>query len=206
MKICTKCKEEKELENFGFNSRIPKKILSECKKCVAIRSRLHYEANREKSNERRKNNYFKNREIELKKQKEYYWKNRTEIRKKVSETNKNPENRKKNNERVKKWNKENPDRVRETARKYNDRNPEKKKAQQYVLWALRLGVISKPNQCEDCRKDKKLEGHHSDYSKYLEVIWLCKLCHAKRHTKDKICRPLHQQIQQWSSFEKRLGD
>lgn len=36
----------------------------------------------------------------------------------------------------------------------------------------------KPDLCEGCNKEKKLTGHHKDYSKPLEVEWLCYECHG----------------------------
>jgi hypothetical protein len=35
--------------------------------------------------------------------------------------------------------------------------------------------------CEVCEKNKLLQGHHEDYNKPLEVIWLCSRCHADEH-------------------------
>jgi rubrerythrin len=46
--------------------------------------------------------------------------------------------------------------------------------------ALEAGrLIKKP--CERCNSIHKVEGHHEDYSKPLEVVWLCKSCHVARH-------------------------
>lgn len=36
-------------------------------------------------------------------------------------------------------------------------------------------------QCEKCGKTEKLEGHHPDYNKPLEVMTLCKDCHEALH-------------------------
>ncbi len=37
----------------------------------------------------------------------------------------------------------------------------------------------KPNKCEMCKRIKPLDGHHEDYSKPLEVKWICRQCHFK---------------------------
>lgn len=34
-------------------------------------------------------------------------------------------------------------------------------------------------RCEVCRSKHKIEAHHPDYRKRLEIIWLCKYCHEK---------------------------
>lgn len=47
--------------------------------------------------------------------------------------------------------------------------------------AVTRGKIVKPAQCEDCGVETKLDGHHPDYSKPLDVMWLCRRCHMRHH-------------------------
>lgn len=47
--------------------------------------------------------------------------------------------------------------------------------------ALCRGSIVKPTYCQHCGRESKLEAHHYDYNKPLEVQWLCKRCHSKAH-------------------------
>lgn len=49
--------------------------------------------------------------------------------------------------------------------------------------AVKKGYVIKPKYCTECGGDKNIQGHHEDYSKPLNVIWLCSMCHAKRHHK-----------------------
>jgi hypothetical protein len=43
------------------------------------------------------------------------------------------------------------------------------------------GKIVKPLRCERCGAKRRLHGHHDDYTKSLEVQWLCSVCHTARH-------------------------
>ena len=46
--------------------------------------------------------------------------------------------------------------------------------------AVRTGRLKKPDRCERCGEKvakPKLQGHHDDYSKRLDVRWLCTKCH-----------------------------
>jgi len=49
--------------------------------------------------------------------------------------------------------------------------------------ALIRGMLLRPKQCSQCLMvpRRTLEGHHPDYSKPLEVIWLCHKCHRTLH-------------------------
>ncbi len=57
--------------------------------------------------------------------------------------------------------------------------PEKTRARTCLNRAISKGYIVKPSICTMCEsKDKKLDGHHEDYSKPLDVIWMCRKCHS----------------------------
>jgi hypothetical protein len=58
---------------------------------------------------------------------------------------------------------------------------EKENARGLVRQAVRDGTIKKPHTCEKCGLARLLHGHHEDYSKPLDVLWLCASCHAKEH-------------------------
>jgi hypothetical protein len=63
-------------------------------------------------------------------------------------------------------------------------DPIKRKAHAAVAQAVFYGRIVKPTNCQDCGKEfpkARIHGHHADYSKPLEVSWLCHTCHQKRH-------------------------
>ena len=58
--------------------------------------------------------------------------------------------------------------------------PEKTKARVAVHYALKTGRLTRPDHCESCLKKRFAESHHEDYSKKLDVEWLCKKCHVER--------------------------
>lgn len=66
---------------------------------------------------------------------------------------------------------------------YREKNQEYQRirARQKLAYAVKAGQILKPKRCEKCNEIHSLEGHHTDYSKPLAVIWLCKSCHEHTH-------------------------
>jgi hypothetical protein len=53
-----------------------------------------------------------------------------------------------------------------------------------VNLAISHGDLISSDRCEHCGSpavNYKLEAHHSDYSKPLEVVWLCRSCHTSIH-------------------------
>ena len=57
----------------------------------------------------------------------------------------------------------------------------KGRAKEQLQIGVRAGQIQKPRFCEVCGRDVQLDGHHFDYSLPLEVLWLCRRCHARVH-------------------------
>lgn len=64
-------------------------------------------------------------------------------------------------------------------RKWRVNNPEKYKAHVVVGNALRDGKLKK-GKCRGCGS-LDVHAHHEDYSRPLEVVWLCDSCHKNRH-------------------------
>lgn len=63
--------------------------------------------------------------------------------------------------------------------KYEKRYPEKYRAHKLLQYAVKKGYILR-GVCK-CG-ETKTQGHHEDYSKPLEVVWVCHQCHAKLHS------------------------
>ena len=67
----------------------------------------------------------------------------------------------------------------EASKKY--RQGEKWVARYTFRNAIRDSKIEKINNCSICRSTLRVEGHHADYSKPLEVVWMCRKCHSAIH-------------------------
>ncbi len=52
----------------------------------------------------------------------------------------------------------------------------------YVIrCAVADGRLMKPENCSQCGDGGKINAHHDDYNKPLDVIWLCNRCHTRLH-------------------------
>jgi hypothetical protein len=59
---------------------------------------------------------------------------------------------------------------------------EKERARSIAWHANRRGVLVPPERCEKCGTAASvLVMHHEDYTKPLDVIWLCNPCHYPMH-------------------------
>ena len=188
MKPCTVCKELKELSEFYKLSKARQHKSdgheARCKTCSKA-----YQASPE--NRTRANAAWKHR---------YH----TDIIFRLGEKEKSlkyrstPEAKAKQAIRSKQWAIDNPEKTREhnikscanyrktpnfkiAIDKYRAKNPEKRTANIKVMNALHPGLLIRPTTCSSCNAEYKPEGHHPDYSKQLEVIWLCKQCHENIH-------------------------
>ena len=66
-------------------------------------------------------------------------------------------------------------------------HPERAKAQSAVSNAVRDKRLFK-QPCEVCGTTVRLHAHHDDYSKPLEVRWLCAMHHHRHHAKDRLAQ------------------
>lgn len=73
--------------------------------------------------------------------------------------------------------------INEKRREYYANNLEKFRAKAKVRNAIKYGRLVRPSKCEAklacCMGDGKIEAHHSDYARPLDVIWVCKSCHYR---------------------------
>jgi hypothetical protein len=47
--------------------------------------------------------------------------------------------------------------------------------------AIRIGQLVKPFHCERCPDPGPLTVHHLDYTRPLDIEWLCRTCHDREH-------------------------
>jgi hypothetical protein len=60
------------------------------------------------------------------------------------------------------------------------RYPERISARQKVGRAIKSGKLTR-GPCEVCGETDQVFAHHEDYSKPLEVNWLCRKHHREKH-------------------------
>jgi hypothetical protein len=80
---------------------------------------------------------------------------------------------------VRNWKARNKERVAEHRKAHRKRYPEKTSARNIVYQRIHDGTLLRPDQCSRCLIECKPEAHHSDYSKPLDITWLCRSCHLQ---------------------------
>lgn len=73
-------------------------------------------------------------------------------------------------------------------RRWVGEHADRRKAHSIVNYALRSGQIKKAEHCLNCGAGEGLEAHHPDYSRPLDVVWLCVPCHRQTHAMIKSYR------------------
>jgi hypothetical protein len=162
MKRCSKCEVEKSEDCFWRRNNRSSGVNSECKECAA---------------RRRTKRYSENKVLFRAKRKEYYAKNREKLCASQVEGQKgNVKYRKYQNSYLIK----------------KKKTGDKKFIARYMLHlAVKTGMIIRESKCTQCLIEGKVEGHHEDYNKPLDVIWLCTQCHRALHQRMKSKTALH---------------
>jgi hypothetical protein len=79
---------------------------------------------------------------------------------------------------LREWNKRNPGRM---TSYLATKDPLRIKARKAVSRAVETGKLLRPAYCEACGLPTNVQGHHDDYTKPLDVRWVCDDCHQLIH-------------------------
>lgn len=143
MKTCSKCKQEKPLEEFQKRKASKDGFTAACKQCLS-------EYDKQRAN----------------------LPHRVKAREEYAKT----EQGRIAGNRAKK--------------KFRESNPVKAKAHNMVSNAIRDGELKK-EPCMICNSSD-VQAHHPDYTKPLDVVWLCPLHHSKIHQYEKRVEEIRQ--------------
>lgn len=106
------------------------------------------------------------------------------------------QNRDRVNQHNREWRAKNKDKMREINRRNyrekknrikacvkarGEKHPERTAASARVNAAIKSGKLKRPDRCEQCGEPCRPDAHHRDYSKPLDVVWLCRSCHLLAH-------------------------
>lgn len=156
MKECFKCGALKPLNDFYKHARMADGHVNKCKEC-----------NKKDVRENRSKNVDYYREYDC-------WRYGT-----------NPDRARRNSEYAK--TDAGKAAIKKAISNYQSRNPEARAAHVILGNAVRRGDIEKPKHCPVClefKPSRQIHAHHDDYSKPLQVRWMCAMCHAKEHGRE----------------------
>ena len=135
--------------------------------------------NRTKSNEIKKRWKIKNRDSYLAQQRMYAIERYKENIEHLREKERSSKRRLQKN----KWVKKNTEYLKQKNKEYYKKNKFKFKARRLLNDAIKRGQVMRAEICSKCSSSLKIEGHHENYDKPFEVIWLCERCHKEHHRK-----------------------
>jgi len=152
-KKCIKCGVVKPLEEFYKHPEMSDGYTNKCKECTKKEN---------KENRCKKIEYYRE-----------YDRQRADLPKRVYARKKYAIEHK-NDEVAKK-------RKVEANRKYRREHKDRQNAHSKINQKNCSVKNLKPSCCSICGKKENLQAHHSDYSKPLEVLWVCDSCHKMIH-------------------------
>lgn len=163
--FCNKCSTEKPIKEFYKKKDSKTGRSSYCKVCIRGQMRKYHHENREQR---------------ISYKKEWYEKNKEEAREKIYAW------KKENPEYMRQWHEQNKDKHAANIKRWHEKHPHYLKCHKEFRSALKQGKLFRPDRCSLCNREGKIEGHHHDYSKPLDVVWVCKECHNDIHAKHRL--------------------
>lgn len=171
-KACPKCGKEYTLSGFSKNRTKADGLQSVCKECVRKANLANSRNNVNRVRAWRAANPDRTKMY----QREYYKKNQKHIYSRHCD-----------------WRNRNPSLVSTQTNEYRTKHPGKWSAVIELNNAVRDGIIYKPTKCQLCGiGDVRIHGHHEDYNKPLDVLWVCPKCHASIHQEKRNGRRTNQ--------------
>lgn len=179
-KICLCCGIPLSLDCFYKKADNLDGFYNKCKTCVREEHRIYREGHKEDTS-RRNREYRKNHKEEITVRMRVYLKEyKRKHRQKLVECRQN--HRKQQAESCRKYYMNNREFKAEYWKNYHLKNQHKAKAHHAVKMEIVKGGLTRPANCEQCGGgDREIYAHHPDYSKPLDVIWLCRICHYEIH-------------------------
>lgn len=173
-KVCSKCFEEKLINEFYLSRGSKDGLQPKCKSCEA----KYRVANKEAIKARKAAYHIANRKVVLEKLRQYRSKNakrnREREKARYAQIKLDPEKYSKYR-RI----------TRTSTKALRLLHPDHAKAHSKVQVAIKSGKIVRPSECSKCGNQCKPDAHHDSYeeSQWLVVRWLCKPCHRAHHRK-----------------------
>jgi len=161
MKVCSKCKIEKSLNDFYTDNSRPDNRQSSCKDC----NNKYLEEYRKTDNRKKALKKYKKSEKGKASEKRYM------ATDKYRETSK----RYKKSEKGKMV-------AASFSKSYRELNPKKIKAYIAMRSAIKNKILIK-RECEVCGSENS-HAHHDDYDKPIDVKWMCKKHHEEWHSEN----------------------
>lgn len=189
MKECRTCHQTKPLEEFyplaKSRSHLGDGRQAVCKECIKARARSPERQQMSRDSWAKRFSILENREKERARAKDFYERHKNDpdfkARHKIAHV------KWRNTTNGREITRQNCARFRQTEAfkdavlRSRAKHPEKRACRTAFWNALQAGKVKRPSTCSVCGKQCVPHGHHPDYSKPLEVVWVCHKCHCEYH-------------------------
>ena len=177
-KQCTRCGETKPASAFQRNRTHPDGLVSWCRTCRATHDAAYRVTHREEIATQRKAWRAANREKIASQKAAWYAAHREQaaVYRAAYQATHRKEKIAYEAVRFSAWRRANPELARLGRRAWDA-----------VRHALKTGKLIKPTTCEQCGQQRQITAAHRDYSRVLDVRWLCRSCHSRwDHSEPKL--------------------